>query len=135
MNAAWKKKIDISSAGPDGAPKHWFRWSFVKSAFRPARIRLWALCPLPRRAVKVDASGETELVGAALQGLLLDFHLWSDTGVEAQALLLEGVSSVVSSALCFVASSLVWFSSRAAATCLRCFLRVREAIERNIPGT
>lgn len=44
---------------------------------------------------KVDACQEIELVGAALQGLLLDFHLWSDAGVASQALLLEGVSSVV----------------------------------------
>ena len=36
-----------------------------------------------------------ELIGAALQGVLLDFKLWSDVGVESQALLLEGVSSVV----------------------------------------
>ncbi|CAM9884573.1 unnamed protein product, partial [Sphacelaria rigidula] len=42
----------------------------------------------------VDACKEVELVGAALQGLLLDFRLWSDAGVEAQALLLEGISSV-----------------------------------------
>ncbi|CAM9336477.1 unnamed protein product, partial [Ectocarpus fasciculatus] len=43
---------------------------------------------------KVDAFQEVELLGAALQGVLLDFRLWSDAGVEAQALLLEGVSSV-----------------------------------------
>lgn len=40
-----------------------------------------------------------ELLGAALQGVLLDFRLWSDAGVEAQALLLEGVSSVVRAGL------------------------------------
>lgn len=45
--------------------------------------------------LQVDAFQEVELLGAALQGLLLDFRLWSDAGVEAQALLLEGVSSVV----------------------------------------
>lgn len=44
----------------------------------------------------MDAFQELELVGAALQGVLLDFRLWSDAGVEAQALLLEGISSVVS---------------------------------------
>lgn len=43
----------------------------------------------------MDAFQEVELIGAALQGVLLDFKLWSDVGVEAQALLLEGVSSVV----------------------------------------
>lgn len=48
------------------------------------------------RFSQVDAFQELELVGAALQGVLLDFRLWSDAGVEAQALLLEGVSSVVS---------------------------------------
>lgn len=46
---------------------------------------------------QVDAFQEVELLGAALQGVLLDFRLWSDAGVEAQALLLEGVSSVVRS--------------------------------------
>lgn len=46
--------------------------------------------------MKVDVCEEVDLVGAALQGLLLDFRLWSDAGVEAQALLLEGISSVVS---------------------------------------
>ncbi|CAB1115756.1 unnamed protein product [Ectocarpus sp. CCAP 1310/34] len=44
--------------------------------------------------LQVDAFQEVELLGAALQGVLLDFRLWSDAGVEAQALLLEGVSSV-----------------------------------------
>lgn len=48
------------------------------------------------RFSQVDAFQELELVGAALQGVLLDFRLWSDAGVNAQALLLEGISSVVS---------------------------------------
>lgn len=52
-------------------------------------------CLLQIDARQVDACQEVELVGAALQGLLLDFKLWSDAGVENQALLLEGISSVV----------------------------------------
>lgn len=67
--------------------------------------------------IQVDAFQEMELIGAALQGLLLDFRLWSDCGVEAQALLLEGVSSVVRA---------LWFAAAAAAAAVSvlfvCFL-------------
>lgn len=61
----------------------------------------------------MDAFQEVELLGAALQGVLLDFRLWSDAGVEAQALLLEGVSSVVRVAClpaCLPAVPVLYFS-------------------------
>lgn len=78
----------------------------------------------------MDAFQEVELIGAALQGLLLDFRLWSDAGVEAQALLLEGVSSVVCwGRSCFLLLLVVWLPVFSFYSCvcdsILCFVNVR----------